>query len=219
VRGAFAHAAANLEQPQTEGVELQMRESASGEPATEGIEEPVDGSMQGQAEGIGPEAVVTQAVGEAGPFQILDPELRLAPVDIERIERGRFVGAGGDDEAGIGSLEEGFRLVDDAALPVPRARLVDGLRGQPGGLAGGRPQGLGLLEERGGQGFEPRVGGQPNRRGDVVPLTELIDARQAIAAVGAQFDGQVGRGWRAPGRATQRWRRDWRARSLAAAAR
>src|SRR5919197_4064142 len=79
-------AATDLEQAQAEGIELHRRMASGGEPAAQRVEEPVDGCMQDEAELIGPEAMSTQAVGEAGPLDILDPEFGGAARDVEGVE-------------------------------------------------------------------------------------------------------------------------------------
>ena len=72
------------------------RRAAAGgdQPAAQGVEQPVGGGVQQQAELVGPEAVVAEAVGEAGALEVLDPVLRLAAVDVPVVE-GQRAGRGG----------------------------------------------------------------------------------------------------------------------------
>src|SRR5579884_1779964 len=95
--GELLHGAAHLEQPQPQRVELHPGHAGGGEPAAQGIEEPVGGGVQQQAKLVGPEAMVAEAVGEAGVLQVLDPALDRAPVDVPIVEGGRRVGLVGDD--------------------------------------------------------------------------------------------------------------------------
>src|SRR5215212_4133850 len=115
----LADASADLEQTETQRVELHAGDAEPGEPASEGIEQPVGGGVQEQAELVGPEAMATQAVGEAGELEVADPLLGLAAVDVVIVDGERVVGAGGDDEAGVGALGKRLGLVDDAAGAGP----------------------------------------------------------------------------------------------------
>lgn len=101
--------ATDFEQPQ--GVELQAFDLARDQPAAEGVEQPVGCRMQQQAELVGPEAVAAQAVGKAGPFQILDRVLAVAAGDVPGIECVRGIDARGDDEAGVRPLGSASALM------------------------------------------------------------------------------------------------------------
>ena len=74
----FTYPPADLEQAQPQGVELQRRVALRAEPAAQRVEQPVGGHVQEQAELVGPEAAVAQAVGEAGAFEeaIRQPETK-----------------------------------------------------------------------------------------------------------------------------------------------
>src|ERR687884_309605 len=120
----LADAATDLEQAQTQGVELETRMATGGEPAAQRVQQPVDGGVQEEAELVGPEAVVAQAGGEARALEVLYPQLGLAPVHVPVIQRLRLVRAGGDDEAGVGAFGQGRGLVDDAARVRPTLGLV-----------------------------------------------------------------------------------------------
>ena len=54
----FPHAAADLEQTAPEGIQLQGGLAPRLQPAAQGVEQPVGGRMQEQAELVGPEAVL-----------------------------------------------------------------------------------------------------------------------------------------------------------------
>ena len=60
-------------------------------------------------------AMCTQAVGEAGPLDILDPERGGAARDVEGVEGLRLSGARGDAKAGVGAFGQPLSRVDDAA--------------------------------------------------------------------------------------------------------
>src|SRR5919202_2399255 len=111
VGGPFTDAAPDLDQAQAEGIELHMRMATGGEPAAQRVEEPVDGCMQDEAELIGPEAMIAQAVGEAGPLDILDPQFGGAARAVEGVEGLWLIAARGDDKAGVGAFGQHLRLV------------------------------------------------------------------------------------------------------------
>ena len=58
--GQFADTTADLEQAQAQRVEVERRVALAAEPPPQGVEEPVGGGMQDEAELVGPEAVVAQ---------------------------------------------------------------------------------------------------------------------------------------------------------------
>src|SRR6186997_1393969 len=116
---AFADPAADLDDAEPEGVELEASGLGGEEPASELVEQPVGGGVQEEAEGVGPEAVIAEAIGGQGVLEILDPVLRLAPVDVAVIDDERVVGPGGHDEAGVGPLQEDLGLEDDPARVGP----------------------------------------------------------------------------------------------------
>src|SRR5438067_2054700 len=74
------------------------------------VASPLGSRVQQQAEGIGPETVVAQPIGAQGVLEVLDPSLRLAPVDVPVVELERLLGPGGDHEAGVGALRQPLRL-------------------------------------------------------------------------------------------------------------
>src|SRR5215212_1543991 len=80
--GELPDPAADLEQPQAQGIHLSAGGISPGEPAAQGVQQPVGGGMQEQAELVRPEAVVGQAVGGQGVLEVLDEVLRLAAVDV-----------------------------------------------------------------------------------------------------------------------------------------
>jgi hypothetical protein len=75
---SLAHPAADLDEAQAHGIHLPARHARLHEPAPNGIQEPVGGGVQQQAELVGPEARATEAIGEAGILEVLDPLLGLA---------------------------------------------------------------------------------------------------------------------------------------------
>src|SRR5919204_2791977 len=101
VQGELADTAADLEQAQPEGVELQVGVATRAEPAAQGVEQPVDGGVQDQPKLVGPEAVVAQTVGVAGALQVFNPEFGLASVNVPIVEGFGVVRAGGHDKTGV----------------------------------------------------------------------------------------------------------------------
>jgi hypothetical protein len=79
-------------------IEMQARRRASRQPATQGVEQPADRRVQQQPILVRPEAATTQAIGPTGVFAILDPVFALAPHDVPRGARLRYIRPGGDDE-------------------------------------------------------------------------------------------------------------------------
>jgi len=77
--GEFADASADLEEAEPEGVELVGGSLGRGKPATEGVEEPEGSSVQQQSEGVGPEAMVREAVAGQGVLEVLDAVLGSDP--------------------------------------------------------------------------------------------------------------------------------------------
>ena len=116
--------------------------------------------MQEQAEGVGPEAVIGEAVAGQGVPEVFDAVLGIATVDVEVVERERVIVAGGDDEAGVRAFEQDLGLEDDAARAGPGVSLIAGLASE----ADLRPTlfsalAAGFFQEWGRQPFERRVGG------------------------------------------------------------
>src|SRR5258708_29579421 len=99
--------------------------------------------MEQQAELVAPEAVAAESVGKAGAFEIVDPLLRLAPIDVPVVESQGRVGARGDHEARIGPLGQCLRLVDHPAHLLLATRLTAALRLLPPRLGPGPPTGIG----------------------------------------------------------------------------
>jgi hypothetical protein len=83
--------AADLDQAQPRRVQLHPRNFEFGQPTADRVEQPAGRPVQQEAELVGPEPVVAQAVGEAGPLEVLDPVLRLAPVGVPGVDRLRRV--------------------------------------------------------------------------------------------------------------------------------
>jgi hypothetical protein len=154
----FTDAPADLEEAQAQGVELERWVALGAEPAAEGVEEPVGSGVQEPAELVGPEAMVTQAVGDAGALVVFDPALHLATIDVPIIERLGWVGPGGDDKAGVGPLVQGLGFVDDPARVVPTLRLLLGLRHQADFLPRLGALRFGLRQQGGSQRLEPGIG-------------------------------------------------------------
>ncbi len=104
----FPHPAADLDQPQAHVFQRHPGDPGGTGPATDGVEQPVGGGVQQQPKLVGPETVATEAIGETAMLEVLDPVFALAAIDVPVVHlRGR-VGAGGDDEAGIGFLRQDF---------------------------------------------------------------------------------------------------------------
>ena len=95
-----------------------------------GVEQPVGGGMQQQAEGVGPEAVVAEAVGRKRVLEVFDPVLGIAAIDVVVVEGEGRVVPGGHDEAGVRAFSEDLGLEDDAAGMGPGGGLIAGLAGQ-----------------------------------------------------------------------------------------
>jgi hypothetical protein len=98
----LAQACADLDEAESEGVELYPRRIADGldEPPAERIQQPVGGCMQQQTEGICPEAVIAQAVRFDGVLQVLEPVLGFTSVDVPVIDCQRVLLAGSNDKLG-----------------------------------------------------------------------------------------------------------------------
>ena len=99
---------ADFEHTQSEGVELEGFVSGGDEPAAQGVQEPVGSRVEEQAELIGDETVITEAIALAGTLEVLDPQFWRATVHIEVVEGQWLIVPGGDDEAGVWSLRQGL---------------------------------------------------------------------------------------------------------------
>src|ERR671934_417610 len=65
---------ANLEEVEAQGAELEVGHAEPSQPAADGIQQPVGGAVQQEAELVGPERVAAQAIGEAALLEIFDAE-------------------------------------------------------------------------------------------------------------------------------------------------
>ena len=145
--------------------------------------------MQEQAELVGPEAMATEPVGKAAVFQIVNPLLGRAALHVPIVERQRSIRAGGDHEAGVGALGQGFGFVDHPALVRPGGGGIGGLAGQAHLLAGVLVLPLGFRQQRRGHGLQTGVRGQADRVGDAFRFAPGGESGHGKAAVGAQLDG------------------------------
>src|SRR5947209_15036396 len=110
--------ATDLDEPEPEGRELQVRSLQPRQPAADGIQEPVGCRMEQEAELIGPEPVAAQAVGEAAVVEILDTQFGMIPSpDVPAVELLGWIISGRDNESQSQPLPQPFRLGDDASFP------------------------------------------------------------------------------------------------------
>src|SRR5579884_3663952 len=93
--GPLADAAAELEQVQPQGVELVGGGGRVGEPATQGVEQPIGGGMEQEAEGVRPEAMVAEPVCLERVLQVLDPVLRGSSRHVPIVQGAGCEAAGG----------------------------------------------------------------------------------------------------------------------------
>jgi hypothetical protein len=124
--------ATELDQPETEGVELHARHAELDKPVPERVQQPVGGGMKQEPELVGHKGMVAQAITMAGALEVLDPVLgRSAPLDVPVVEVERGIAAVGHDKAGIGALGVRLRLVDQTRFFSPGACLISRLPRQP----------------------------------------------------------------------------------------
>jgi hypothetical protein len=109
-------APADLAETQAQGVEWEGRVALGAEPAAQGVEEPVGGRVQEEAELVGPEAMVTPAVGDAGTLVVFNPALHLAAIHIPVVARRGWVGdiGVGKSEVEVPSDRQGDDVVREA---------------------------------------------------------------------------------------------------------
>jgi hypothetical protein len=98
----LADAGADFEQLGTQSFDL-GRAPGLRQMMTEEVDQVVGGSVQQQTEGVGQEAMTTQAVGTEAIFEFLDAVLALAAVVVKSENRRGATRAVGDDEAQVGS--------------------------------------------------------------------------------------------------------------------
>ena len=65
---------------------LEALSEDAGQPGAQRVKERIGRGMQEQVEGVGPEAMVTEAVGLQGVLEVLDEVLGLPAVDMEVVD-------------------------------------------------------------------------------------------------------------------------------------
>lgn len=103
-RGQLADPAADFDEPEAHRFQAHPFAARPHQPATQRVQQAVGRAMEQSSHLIGHKPMAGEPVGKAGPFQVLDPILRLAPVGVAGVELARGLGAGGDDEAGVRAL-------------------------------------------------------------------------------------------------------------------
>ena len=73
--GAFADPAADLDDAEAQGVELEAWGPGREEPASELIEQPEGRGMEEESERVGPETMVAEASSGEGILEVFDPIL------------------------------------------------------------------------------------------------------------------------------------------------
>src|SRR5919107_4720739 len=111
----------DLQEAQPQGIELHPPRPACHELPPQGVHQPVGTSVQQKPELVGDEPVAAEAIRFRVQLEVLDPVLALSSTGVEPVEVLRPVGPRGYQEAGVGPLLHGLRLVDYPAsvLPAP----------------------------------------------------------------------------------------------------
>ena len=145
--------------------------------------------MEQQAELIGEEVMAAQAISEAGSFEVFQPLLRLAPLDVPVVESQGRLGTRADDKASIGAFGQRFRFVDDAPWHGPALRLIGGLTSQAH-LLGAASCLLALRfgEQGCSDSLQARIGDQADAVGDPLLLAEVTKGRDGKAAIGSNLN-------------------------------
>jgi hypothetical protein len=189
----LAHPAADLDETEAQGVQLEAGDAGLHEVAAQRVEQPVGGGMQQEAELIGPEAVAAEAIGEAGVLEVFDPQLRFAPTHVPVVEgERREIGPAGHHKAQIAPFGQFLGFVDHAPLVGPRVGGIAPLAGQAHFLARLLVLLRRLRHKGSGERAQPGVRRQAQGVGDVLTLTVGIQSGEGEAAVGAQCDRDVG---------------------------
>lgn len=115
--GQLAKARSDLDQAESQGVELDPGSVADGldQPGTQGIQQPVGRGVHEQTEGVGPEAVVAQPVCFDSVFEVFQPVLGFAAIHVPVVDGQRVLAACGDNKPRIWSFAEDFSFIDHAA--------------------------------------------------------------------------------------------------------
>jgi hypothetical protein len=115
--------------------------------------------------------------------EVLDPILALSASCAELVELLRFVGPGGNDEAGVCPLVHRLGLVEDPARMLPACGTAGTFAEEPHLLAFSIVSLFGLGEQVLGHLSETWVGYEPHRVGDVLLFAAVVEGRNGEAGV------------------------------------
>src|SRR5436305_8945001 len=93
----LADPAPDLDEPEAQRPELDVRDLALFEPAPDRVEQPVGSRVEEQPELIGPEGMTAQPIGEAVVLEVLDAQLwAIAPPGVPGVQRLGWIVPTGD---------------------------------------------------------------------------------------------------------------------------
>ena len=162
-----ADAGAEFEEADAKGLDLGRFEFGAAEHLlTEEDHEGVGGGGDGEAEGVGEEAVAGEAMGEEAAFHLLDVVFGVPALFVEGEEIPGGSGEGGDEKAEVGAVLGGLEFDAHLAGTLPVLATVTE-REVPALGSGGLLASIGEFPERGLHPLPERVGG--------VPAEEIVD--------------------------------------------
>src|SRR3712207_3500991 len=104
LREQYSHPPSDLDETNTQGIELQPARTALYELPPQGVHQPVGAHMQQQPELVGDEAVATEAIGFDVELEVLDPVLALPALGVELVKLLGGIVPGADEETPVGPL-------------------------------------------------------------------------------------------------------------------
>src|SRR5919107_5180996 len=102
LRPKLPHSPSDLDEAESEGVELHPADSALDQFSPQGVHQPIRHRVQEQSELVGDEAVATEAIGFYVELEVLYPVLSFSPFGVELVEVFRLASSRTHDEAPVG---------------------------------------------------------------------------------------------------------------------
>src|SRR5215208_186661 len=180
----FPDPPSDLDQTNTQGIELHPARAALHELPPQGVQQPVGASVQQQPKLVGHKPMATEAIRLEVELEVLYPVLCFSPASVELVKLLGLLVLGANHEAPVDPLLHGFGLVDDPALLLPTRSPIGILTEEASLLA--RPFVLlcSCFEQIFGHLFEALVGDQRDGVAYALPLAVVVEGWHGEAGVG-----------------------------------